>query len=93
MYETGSGAVSRYSAGRRHILVQVQDLNWVQLRVSGYKFHDKVNKRDGAVCKNRDKQLTFIVRVMCWHLFLTFILTASYQRISYKMRYDFFNYA
>ena len=64
MYETGSGAVSRHKVGRSQELVQLQDVNCVQLRVSGCRFHDKVYKRDGAVCKNRDKQLTFIVRVM-----------------------------
>jgi hypothetical protein len=64
MCETGSGAVSRNNVGRSNILVQVQEFNCEQLRVSGCKFHDKVYERDGAVCKNRDKQLTFIVRVI-----------------------------
>jgi len=63
MFEKGSGAVSRCMVDRRHILVQVQNFNWVQLRESGCRFYDKVYKRDGAICKNHDKQLTFIVRV------------------------------
>jgi len=64
MCETGSGAVSRNNVGRSNILVQMQDVNCVQLRVSGCMFNDNAYKRDGAVCKNRDKQLTFIVRVI-----------------------------
>jgi len=35
MVETGSGAVSRNNVGRSNILVQVQNFNWWQLRVSG----------------------------------------------------------
>jgi len=88
MYETGSGAVSRNKVGRSHILVQVQDFNWGQLRVSGCKFHDNVYKRDGAVCKNRDKQLTFIVRVrqcayfnFSFNIFLTLLESGFMARI------------
>jgi hypothetical protein len=40
----------------------------------------------GTPCKNRDKQLTFIVRVSCWAYFKTvsfieIILSASYLKI------------
>jgi hypothetical protein len=71
----GTGAVSRYNLSRSQKFITVQDLNCVQMRVSGcnnhYKFvlsaGVKVEERSDEIPpwrgKNRDKQLTFIVRV------------------------------
>jgi len=71
----GTGAVSRYNLSRSQKLVKVQDLDCVQMRVSGCKNHYKFVLSAGAKVeersnetppwrgKNRDKQLTFIVRV------------------------------
>jgi len=40
--------------------------------VSGFNSHYEFVLGAGAVCKNRDKQLTFIVRVSCCHFKLFF---------------------
>jgi hypothetical protein len=61
----GIGAVSRYKLSRSQKIVLVQDFNCVQMQVSGFNSHYEFVLRAGAVCKNRDKQLT-IVRVKHW---------------------------
>ena len=42
--------------------------------MSGFNSHYGFVLRAGAVCKNRDKQLTFIVRVMCRVNFTTVLV-------------------
>jgi len=57
-----TGAVSRYKLSRSQETVTVQDLNCVQMSVPGYMNHYKFVLGAGVI-KNRDKQLTHIVRV------------------------------
>jgi hypothetical protein len=54
---------SRYNLSRSHKTVTVQELNCVQMRVSGYMNHYKFVLDAGAI-KNRDKLIDPTVRVM-----------------------------
>ena len=59
----GTGAVSRYNFNRSQKLVTVQKFAGGQMSVSGYRSqHDKLSRKQEAR-KNRDKKMTFIVRV------------------------------
>jgi len=58
----GTGAVSRYKLSRSQKTVTVRDLNWGQMRVSGYMNHYKFVLRAGVI-KNRDKLIKHTVRV------------------------------
>ncbi len=52
----------------QHVLsqksVKVQEFDYEQMRVSGFSIHYKAVLRSRSKSKNRDKQLTFIVRVI-----------------------------
>jgi len=65
----GTCAVSRYNFGRSQKTVTVQDLNCVQMSVSGYMNYYKFVLRAGAI-KNRDKLIDPTVRVSCCLIFL-----------------------
>ena len=65
----GTGAVSRYKLSRSQKFITVQDFNCGQMRVSGCKNHYKFVLGSRSKSKNRDKQLTHIVRVRCWFCF------------------------
>jgi hypothetical protein len=58
------GAVSWCNLSRSQIFVMVQDIDCGQKSESGLRDNYEFVSVAGAVCKNRDKQLTFIVRVM-----------------------------
>ena len=59
----GTGAVSRYKLSRSQKFVTVQDFNCVQMRVSGCNEPLQICLGCRSKSKNRDKQLTHIVRV------------------------------
>ena len=61
----GTGAVSRYKFDRRQKIVMVQNFDCVQLRVSGCRVDYRTPVSGSESCKKHDKQLTFIVRVIC----------------------------
>jgi len=59
----GTGAVSRYKLSRSQKAVKVQELNYLQMRVSGCMNSYKFVLWVGAKAKMCAKQLTHIVRV------------------------------
>ena len=63
MFVRGTGAVSRYNLSRSQKSVTVQDLNCGQMRVSGCMIPLQICLGCRSKSKNRDKQLTHIVRV------------------------------
>jgi hypothetical protein len=63
---------------RSQKLVMMQNFNNGQMRESGFiPLHFPVLGA-GTECKNRDKYIYFIVRVMCWQDFKVFIFVWPY---------------
>jgi len=60
----GTGAVSRYKLSRRQKFITVQELNCMQMRVSGCKNHYKFVLRAGAKAKSVTNNLP-ILSVLC----------------------------
>jgi len=56
----GTGAVSRYKLSRRRKFITVQDLNCVQMRVSGCKNHHKFVLSAGAEAKTVTNNLPIL---------------------------------
>ena len=56
----GTGAVSRYNLSRSHKAVMVQDLNYGQMRVSGYNNHYKFVLNAGAKAKSVTNNLPIL---------------------------------
>jgi len=55
--------VSRYKVGGEQFASQVNEVYLKLLARSGFVWFHKAVKKAGTVCKNRDKQMTHIVRV------------------------------